>query len=115
MLFCFFPVGFAPTFSKFPLQPNQFATENGNTTLLCRPEAAPYPKYEDIGWYKNGQPLDPGSEEGDRLRKMPNGNLYISPVDKSDGGVYMCQVSNIHGEADTTGNLTVLSGSIIIL
>ena len=98
--------GFAPTFSKYPLQPNQFATEGANTTLMCRPEAAPYPLYEDITWYKDGAPLNP---EGDRVLKMPNGNLYISQVNFGDSGVYMCHVFNLHGEASTTGNLTVLS------
>ncbi len=39
--------GFPPNFEKYPLQVNQFATQGGNTTIMCRPEAAPTP---EITW-----------------------------------------------------------------
>lgn len=91
------------------MQPNQFATVNGNTTLYCRPESAPFPEADDIIWYKNSAPLNPGSGENDRVQKLPNGNIFIRSVETSDQGVYKCHVTNPYGEADTSGNLTVLS------
>ena len=102
-------LGFAPNFAKYPLQPNQYATEKGNTSLVCRPEAAPYPAFEDILWYKNGAALNPGTDEASRVRKMPNGNLFIINVQRGDAGTYKCQVTNVLGAAYTEGNLTVLS------
>ena len=105
--------GFKPNFKKYPMPPNQFATERGNTTLFCRPEAAPFPEFDDILWFKNGVPMNPGTGEGDRVQKLPNGNIFINSVQKSDQGTYRCKVSNEYGEADTTGNLTVLGESYI--
>ena len=84
MLSLRFCTAFAPNFNKYPLQPNQFCTERGNTTLLCQPEAAPYPLFENIVWYKDDGLLNPGDGEQDRVRKMPNGNLFISSVQVSD-------------------------------
>ncbi|ELT90327.1 hypothetical protein CAPTEDRAFT_180331 [Capitella teleta] len=108
-------LSFAPNFKKYLMQPNQFATALGNTTLYCRPEAAPYPSAEEIIWYKNGVPLNPGSGENDRVQQLPNGNVFISNVQQSDQGVYKCHVSNSYGEAETVGNLTVLSKSTTTL
>jgi len=80
----------------------------GNTTLFCRPEAAPYPVIDDIVWFKNGALLNPGIDESSRVRKMPNGNLFMHNILSSDGGTYRCDVSNALGKASTQGNLTVL-------
>lgn len=33
-----------PSFKKYPMESETYATENGNTTLKCNPEAAPMPK-----------------------------------------------------------------------
>lgn len=106
-------LSFAPNFAKYPLQPNQYATEKGNTSLLCRPEAAPYPAFEEIVWYKDGTPLNPSAEEQARVRKMPNGNLFIFNVQSSDVGTYRCHVTNALGSAYTEGNLTVLTTTTI--
>lgn len=102
-------LAFKPNFAKYPLLPNQYGTVNGNTTLLCRPEAAPYPMLENIVWYKNRVPMNPGSDENSRIRKLPNGNLFMNRLVMQDSGVYMCKVRNQLGEANTTGNLTILS------
>ena len=45
---------FAPTFRKFPLQPNTYATQRGNVTLICRPEAAPAALKQ---WFRNERAL----------------------------------------------------------
>ena len=52
-----------------------------------------------------------GEDSNERVIKMLNGNLFISPVARTDSGVYTCEVSNEYGVASTTGNLTVLSTS----
>ena len=96
---------FKPSFKKYPMQSNQFATRYGNTTLICRPEAAPYPTKK---WYKNGMVIDPPTTEGARVRLLPNGNIFISPVQDSDQAVYKCAAQNDYGQEETAGNLTVL-------
>ena len=58
--------------------------------------------------YKNNGALNPGTDENSRIRQMPNGNLFISPVETSDEAVYKCHAANDLGEASSTGNLTVL-------
>ncbi len=51
----------APTFRKYPLQPNTYATRRGNVTLICRPEAAPSPQKE---WFKDRRALQPDTTPG---------------------------------------------------
>lgn len=102
-----FLLAFAPKFTKQPLAENQFATKEGNTTILCKPEAAPKPT---ITWQKDGRLIS----ENDRVRVMPNGNLYISSVRPEDGGVYKCESKNDLGEASSQGNLTILGIAIAI-
>ena len=96
---------FAPRFNKFPLQPNQYATLNGNVTIMCQPEAAPYP--EKV-WYKNRVLLNPSTDLNDRIHVLPNGNLFIKGVRESDAGTYRCEATNANGMASSAGNLTVL-------
>lgn len=50
-----------------------------------------------------------GEDSGERIIKVANGNLFISPVKESDSGIYNCTVSNKYGQNSTQGNLTVLS------
>ena len=90
------------------MQPNQYATIAGNTTLMCQPEAAPYPTIDGFKWYKNGVQLNPGTSAGSRLLLLPNGNLFINSVQQTDQGLYKCEASNNYGKASTQGNLTVL-------
>ena len=81
------------------------ATDGGNMTIFCIPEAAPAP---EITWRKDGSLLNPGDQETDRIRQMPNGNLLISPVQFSDSGLYRCDAVNELGSANSSGVLTVL-------
>ena len=53
------PPAFAPTFSKYPLQPMTYATLKGNVTLVCRPEAAPA---ADKEWFKDRRNLNPSED-----------------------------------------------------
>ena len=76
--------------------------------MLCSPEAAPAITYEEYVWKKNGQDLSTSGDEDARVQKLANGNLFISPVQFSDEGVYECHVSNVYGASFTKGNLTVL-------
>ena len=87
------------------MQHKLYATDQGNTTIICRPEAAPVPT---ITWFKNGSPLNPGEDETSRIMLLPNGNLFISPVYTSDAGSFSCRAENNLGVAESTGNLTVL-------
>ena len=64
--------------------------------------------------FKNNGQLNPGTDENSRVRQMPNGNLFISPVELNDEGVYKCHAANELGEASSTGNLTVLGESFLL-
>ena len=97
--------GFPPSFTKYPLQPTLYGTNSGNTTIVCRPEAAPA---ATITWLLNGSPLNPGEDEDSRIRLLPNGNLFFSPVLTSDAGNYTCVAENPLGTASNSGNLLVL-------
>lgn len=44
----------APSFKKRPLEPETYAAEGGNVTLLCNPEAAPRPQFI---WRKDNRVL----------------------------------------------------------
>jgi len=100
---------FKPSFSKYPLQPNLYATKGGNTTIICQPEAAP--RAFNV-WQKDGINLNPVMEPTARVRLMPNGNLRITGVREGDAGKYTCVASNSQGEARSQGLLTVLGTSL---
>ncbi|XP_055933759.1 contactin-like isoform X2 [Argiope bruennichi] len=91
-----------PSFAKFPLNDEMFAAEQGNITIPCRPEAAPFP---DFTWKRNNIILSSNS----RLRILPNGYLHINPVQRSDEGRYTCIAKNQYGSDYTEGLLIVLS------
>lgn len=92
------------------MQPNQYATIAGNTTLVCQPEAAPYPTTDNDGfvWYKNNIRIVPSTEPGSRIQLLSNGNLFITSIQQNDQGQYKCEARNTYGTATTFGNLTVL-------
>ena len=92
----------APTFEKFPLQPMQYATLNNNLTIICSPEAAPYPQ---ISWQKDGRDLNPSGN----IIQLPNGNLHIDKVKESDAGRYTCIATNELGTAESSIELDILS------
>lgn len=91
-----------PSFKKRPLEPETYAAEGGNVTLICNPEAAPRPKFT---WKKDGNVLGSGG----RRRITDTGSLIISPVSRDDEGTYICQVSNEYGNDESRGRLIVLS------
>ena len=62
----------------------------------------------EITWYKEGRMLSPGTEDTSRVKKLSNGNLFISQIQRSDEGVYKCVAVNRLGKAESQGNLTVL-------
>ncbi|XP_037271064.2 contactin [Rhipicephalus microplus] len=95
-------VTMAPNFAKYPLDTEMYAAEEGNITIPCRPEAAPYPEFT---WRKNGYTFALGG----RTQMLSNGYLRIDPVRREDEGNYTCVVKNQYGTASSTGALVVLS------
>ena len=105
MFYFNFVTGFAPTFRKYPLQPNLYGIIGGNVTLICQPESAPQSEKE---WLKNGQAFNPSTDAQDRVTLLSNGNVHITGLQQSDEGEYECKATNIHGSDSTRGQLTVL-------
>ncbi|KAJ8301653.1 hypothetical protein KUTeg_020640 [Tegillarca granosa] len=83
----------------------------GNVTIICNPEAAPYPEYM---WLRNNvnMNLRPG-DTSSRIRMLPNGNLLITNVQQSDEGFYTCRVKNNIGQAESSTKLIILSGTTL--
>ena len=98
---------FPPTFEKSPLPPNQYGTLESDVTLTCEPEASPRPI---ITWKKDGGHVS----LDDRVRLLGNGFLHIIKMSESDAGNYTCTAENIHGQAESTGQLSILGKWFII-
>ncbi|XP_077497058.1 contactin [Amblyomma americanum] len=94
-------VTMAPNFAKYPLDSETYAAEEGNVTIPCRPEAAPFPEFT---WRRDGYSVPMGG----RVQLLSNGFLRIQPVRREDEGNYTCYVKNQHGAASSTGALVVL-------
>ena len=94
-------IALKPTFAKYPLDSEMYAAENGNITIPCRPEAAPFPSFT---WKRDGYGL---SSVG-RIRILPNGYLHINPVKREDEGRYTCIAKNQYGSDYSEGLLIVL-------
>lgn len=90
-----------PSFKKRPLEAEIYAIANGNTTIVCDPEAAPRPRFQ---WKKDGNVIGSG---GNR-RILPTGTLIISPTSRDDEGVYTCVASNSNGTDESRARLIVL-------
>uniref|UniRef100_A0A224X5J2 Putative receptor mediating netrin-dependent axon guidance n=1 Tax=Panstrongylus lignarius TaxID=156445 RepID=A0A224X5J2_9HEMI len=93
----------SPDFKKRPLEPETYAGEGGNVTIICSPEAAPRPKFT---WKKDNNVIGSGG----RRRILEIGNLIISPVSRDDEGLYTCQAQNKYGSDMSQGRLIVLKG-----
>ncbi|XP_053991481.1 contactin [Hylaeus volcanicus] len=92
-----------PSFKKRPMEPETYAAEKGNVTIVCNPEAAPRPKFV---WKKDGNVIGSGG----RRRILETGSLIISPVSRDDEGTYVCTATNQYGSDETRGRLIVLHG-----
>lgn len=90
-----------PSFKKRPLESEIYAIANGNTTILCDPEAAPRPKFQ---WKKDGNVIGAGGHR----RILPSGALIISPTSRDDEGIYTCVASNAYGVDESRARLIVL-------
>ena len=74
-------------------------------TIICRPEAAPRATIE---WKKNGRAQVYSMNPVDRVHMLPNGNLHLFDVQRSDRGNYTCVATNSLGSAESSGELDVL-------
>lgn len=90
-----------PSFKKRPLEPEIYAIQNGNTTIVCNPEAAPRPKFQ---WKKDGNIISAGGHR--KIR--PEGTLVISPTSRDDEGIYTCVATNAYGTDESRSRLIVL-------
>ncbi|XP_022915290.2 contactin isoform X1 [Onthophagus taurus] len=96
-------LSFKPSFKKRPLEPETYAAEQGNVTIVCQPEAAPKPQFT---WKKDGNIIGSGGHR----KIMENGNLFIGPVSRNDEGIYTCSAQNENGLDESRGRLIVLLG-----
>lgn len=94
-------VTMAPNFAKYPLDTETYAAEEGNITIPCRPEAAPFPEFT---WRRDGYTIPTGG----RVQVLSNGFLRIHPVRREDEGNYTCTARNQYGAASSEGALVVL-------
>lgn len=101
-------LSFKPTFTKYPVTTEQFASLGGSIILFCQPEAAPYPTFN---WTKDGRLITP--EVNQRSTILPNGNLLLKDVQHGDAGVYTCLAKNHLGEASSSGEVKVVKHSLI--
>lgn len=78
------------------------ASNVGNMTLICRPEAAPLPS---ITWFKNGVEL---STSLTNMEQGVHGQLTVVGVNKGDEGTYVCKAVNALGEAEDRTTVQVI-------
>lgn len=90
-----------PSFHKRPLESEIYAISNGNTTIVCDPEAAPRPRFQ---WKKDGMVIGAGGHR----RMLPTGTLIIAPTSREDEGVYACVATNAYGTDESRARVIVL-------
>lgn len=90
-----------PSFKKHPLELEIYAVHNGNTTIECKPEAAPLPKFT---WKKDGNVIGHGGHR----KILPSGTLIIAPTSRDDEGIYTCVATNSYGADESSSRLIVL-------
>ncbi|VEN63415.1 unnamed protein product [Callosobruchus maculatus] len=100
-------LAFRPSFKKHPLEFETYASEGGNVTIKCNPEAAPRPKFV---WKKDGNIIGTGGHK----HLFENGNLLLSPVSRDDEGLYTCTATNELGMDESKGRLIVLRGPRLV-
>ena len=72
-------VSLKPVF-KQRMDKDMFASVGNNYTIACDPEAVPFPEFQ---WKRNNMPITLGG----KFRILPNGHLFINPVNLTDGYV----------------------------
>ena len=78
----------------------------GNVTILCHPEAAPFPTIE---WFHNGGNLNVGTDRLSRIFMTLTGDLHITQLTFGDQGNYECRVTNLLGDARNSTYLGIVS------
>lgn len=91
-----------PSFARYPLPSTTSASQGGNLTIQCQPEAAPQP---DITWLHNGQAIGYGDA---RRQILLDGTLHIIQISQSDQGMYTCKATNINGEDQSSTHVLVM-------
>lgn len=86
------------------MTPTTSGAIGGNVTILCRPEAAPFPEFT---WLRNGGDLNAQVDSDARIRLNINGDLEIRQLSSSDAGDYTCKIQNELGEAQGNTRLFI--------
>ncbi|KAL8616442.1 hypothetical protein ACOMHN_041045 [Nucella lapillus] len=100
-------LAFAPTFAKHPLPTQVTGSLNGNLTIVCNPEGAPFPV---ITWQKNGASLAP---DNNHVIQLTNGNLVLRGLTEADKGTFSCVAENQFGKSSSSSQLDLASGATI--
>ncbi|XP_071967296.1 myosin light chain kinase, smooth muscle-like isoform X2 [Engystomops pustulosus] len=91
-----------PVFSS-PLK-DQAEVSGSSARFHCHIEGFPDP---EVLWFFSGSPIQESKRFEIEYEDSGSCTLIISDVLPSDAGVYMCQASNSHGQAETSARLTV--------
>lgn len=76
--------------------------EGGRAVLDCNATGNPTPT---VSWFQSSLPVPvPGDM---RIRQASNDSLIVTNVSAEDGGVYVCEASNIAGSETATLELVV--------
>ncbi|XP_029185936.2 LOW QUALITY PROTEIN: contactin-6-like [Acropora millepora] len=98
------PAGFG--IGSRPPQTNQKALVRSSVEFTCRPTGEPKPA---IRWLFGAMQL----EGTGRYRILPNGNLVIRNVTRTDSGEYTCEARNKLGRARRKGFLSVVDYIVV--
>uniref|UniRef100_A0AAY4ENJ2 Contactin 1 n=1 Tax=Denticeps clupeoides TaxID=299321 RepID=A0AAY4ENJ2_9TELE len=101
-------VACAPTFEFNPVRKQLRGALYRRVVMECKPRAAPKPKFT---WNKGNEPLANSS----RCSIWSDGSLEIFNATLDDEGVYTCFAENDRGKANSTGTLTIIEATQIIV
>ncbi|XP_075134756.1 myosin light chain kinase, smooth muscle-like [Leptodactylus fuscus] len=91
-----------PVFSS--LLKDQSEVAGSSARFHCHIEGFPDP---EVLWFFSGSPIQESKRFEIEYEDSGSCTLIISDVSPSDAGVYTCQASNSHGQAETSAKLTV--------